>query len=116
MEQEKTLNEKSPQQAGQLKIADDVVAMIAGLAISDQEGIEKSAKKNKTKGVSIQMEDGLVVCNVELAMSYGAKIPELATAVQQKIKTAVENMTGLSVKAVNVNIVSMNMEKTAKEA
>ena len=116
MDQEKTLNEKAPQQAGQLKIADDVVAMIAGLAISVQEGIEKTTKKNKSKGVSIQMEDGLVVCNVELSMMYGAKIPELAAAVQQKIKTAVENMTGLGVKAVNVNIVSMNMEKANQEA
>ena len=114
MDQEKILNETQP--TGQLKIADDVVAIIAGLAISDQQGIEKAAKKNKGKGITIQMEEGQVICNVDLSIQQGTKIPKLAAEVQEKIKNAVETMTGLAVKAVNVNIVSMNMEKAAKEA
>lgn len=114
MDQEKTMSEKQAQ-TGQLKIADDVVAIIAGLAISDQKGIEKAQKKNKGRGITIQMEEGQVVCNVDLAIAYGTKIPELAAQVQEKIKTSVETMTGLIVKAVNVNIVSMNMEKAAAQ-
>ncbi len=114
MDQEKTVNVN--QTGGQLKIADDVIAIIAGLAISDQKGIEKTAKKNKNKGITIRMEEGQVVCDVELSIVHGTKIPELASEVQEKIKTAVETMTGLEVKQVNVNIVSMNMEKAVKEA
>jgi uncharacterized alkaline shock family protein YloU len=53
---------------------------------------------------------------VELTIVQGTKIPKMAAEVQEKIKTAVETMTGLAVKQVNVNIVNMNMEKTAKEA
>ena len=116
MDQEKNKMENTMQQTGQLKIADDVVAIIAGLAISDLKGIDKAAKKNKGKGITILMEEGQVVCNVDLSIIHGTKIPELAAEVQEKIKTAVETMTGLAVKEVNVNIVSMNMEKAAKEA
>ena len=113
MDKQKTGNDS----AGQVRIADDVIAIIAGLAISDQEGIdEKAGKKGKGRSVTIQMEEGQVVCQVDLTVTYGTKVPELAEQVQQKIKTAVENMTGLSVKAVHVNIVSMNMGKVAKEA
>lgn len=114
MDQEKTVNVN--QTGGQLKIADDVIATIAGLAISDQKGIERAAKKNKNKGIAIRTEEGRVVCEVELSIVHGTRIPELASEVQEKIKTAVETMTGLEVKQVNVNIVSMNMEKAVKEA
>ena len=114
MDQEKTVNVN--QAGGQLKIADEVIAIIAGLAISDQKGIEKTAKKNKNKGITIRMEEGQVVCEADLSILQGTKIPELAAEVQEKIKTAVETMTGLAVKQVNVNIVSMNMEKNVKEA
>lgn len=114
MDQEKALNVN--QTGGQLKIADEVVAIIAGLAISDQKGIEKTTRKNKSKGITIRMEEGQVICDVELSVIHGTKIPELAGEVQEKIKTAVETMTGLAVKQVNVNIVSMNMEKAVKEA
>ncbi len=114
MDQEKTVNVN--QAGGQLKIADDVIAIIASLAISDQKGIDKAAKKNKNKGITIRMEEGQVVCDVELSIVHGTKIPELADEVQEKIKTSIETMTGLEVKQVNLNIVSMNMEKTVKEA
>ena len=116
MEQETKTPKSVSRQSGQLKITDDVVAIIAGLAISDQKGIEKLSKKNKNRGISIQMEEGQVVCNVDLSILQGCKVPELAGQVQENVKAAIENMTGLSVKAVNVNIVSMNMEKSAKEA
>ena len=114
MDQEK--NVSMNQAGGQLKIADDVIAIIAGLAISDQKGIEKTARKGRNKGIAIRMEEGQVICDVELTIVQGTKIPKMAAEVQEKIKTAVETMTGLAVKQVNVNIVNMNMEKTAKEA
>jgi len=114
MDQEKPVNVNPA--GGQLKIADDVIAIIASLAISDQKGIDKASKKNKNKGITIRMEEGQVICDVELSIVHGTKIPKLAEEVQEKIKTSVETMTGLEVKQVNVNIVSMNMEKTGKEA
>ena len=86
MDQEKYVNVN--QAGGQLKIADDVIAIIAGLAISDQKGIEKTAKKGRNKGIAIRMEEGQVICDVELTIVQGTKIPKMAAEVQEKIKTA----------------------------
>ena len=114
MDQEKIV--RVEQAGGQLKIAEDVIATIVSLALVDQEGIDKTTKKNKHKGIAIRMEEGKVVCDVEISIVQGTKIPEMVPEAQEKIKTAVETMTGLEVKQVNVYIVSMNMEKTVKEA
>lgn len=98
-------------QGGQLKIADDVMAIIAGLAISDQEGVytaEKAGgKKNHGKGIRIRMEGMEAICDLDLMVCYGVKIPAFAKDVQDKVKAAIENMTGITVKEVNLNIVGI---------
>ncbi len=110
-------NEKSTgyKQGGQLKIADDVIAIIAGLAISDQEGVytaEKTAnKKNHGKGISIRMDGGAAICDLDLIVRYGVKIPDFAKDVQTKVKEAIENMTGVTVKEVNLNIVGIKSQQ-----
>ena len=108
MDQEKNVSVN--QAGGQLKIADDVIAIIAGLAISDQKGIEKAAKKGRNKGITIRMEEGQVVCDVELTIVQGTKIPKMAVEVQEKIKTAVETMTGLTVEKVNIVVAGVNFD------
>lgn len=98
-------------QNGQLKISDDVIAMIAALAISDQEGIytpEKNQnKKKRSRGITVTMDDGAAVCNIDLVVCYGTKLTEVGPQIQDKVKDAVENMTGLTVKEVNLNIVGI---------
>ncbi len=107
-------NEKS---VGQIQIADEVIAIIAGTAASEVEGVETvpklsdgsfggifGKKNNPSKGIKVSVEDGTAVIDADLAVLYGVRITEAAREVQEKIKNAVENMTGLSVMAVNVNI------------
>lgn len=119
-------NEKS---AGQIQIADEVIAIIAGTAASEVEGVEAapkiadgsfggifSKKNNPSKGIKVSVEDGTAVIEAEIAVLYGVKITEAAKQVQEKIKSAVENMTGLSVMAVNVSVSAViNKAKAEKE-
>ena len=113
---------KDEKGAGRVYLADDVVAMIAGLAaIRDVEGVfavgESTKKsiatynvKKAAKGVKIEMlEDGVKV-DISLAIAYGYNIPETCSKVQKKVQSTIENMTGLVVKSVNLRIAGLNME------
>ncbi|MBO4888755.1 MAG: Asp23/Gls24 family envelope stress response protein [Firmicutes bacterium] len=101
----------------QIRISNDVILTIAQLALADEIGMEKSSKKSpKNKGINIEVVDEKIYIDVELNVSYGTKIPELSGRIQQKIRSSVENMTGMEVAEVNINIASMNIEKTTKEA
>ena len=113
---------KDEKGAGRVYLADDVVAMIAGLAaIRDVEGVfavgESTKKsiatynvKKAAKGVKIEMlEDGVKV-DISLAIAYGYNIPETCAKVQKKVQSTIENMTGLVVKSVNLRIAGLNME------
>ncbi len=101
---------------GKIKIANDVILIIADLAISETAANEMIARKQKGKGLNVAYDGDDLVFTVDLSVKYGAKIPQLCDEIQKKVKTSVENMTGLTVKEVNVNVVGMNIEKTAKEA
>ncbi len=106
---------------GQIQIADDVIASIAGTAALEAEGIsslaggkaimEKLSKKTNQRGVVIKV-DGKDVC-VELNVNvlHGCKIQKAAESAQSKVKDAVENMTGLKVEQVNINVVGIEFEK-----
>ena len=101
----------------QIRISNDVILTNAQLALADEIGIEKASKKSpKNKGISIDVIDDKIYVGVELNVSYGTKIPELSGRIQQKIRSSVENMIGMEVAEVNINIASMNIEKTSKEA
>lgn len=106
---------------GEVNIADEVVTIIAGLAATEVEGISSMAgnitnelvsklgKKNLAKGVKVDVVDNCVTVDVAVNIAYGYAIPEISEKVQEKIKAAIETMTGLSVKAVNVRIASVDM-------
>lgn len=106
---------------GEVNIADEVVTMIAGLAATEVEGISSMAgnitnelvsklgKKNLAKGVKVDVVDNCVTVDVAVNIAYGYAIPEISEKVQERIKAAIETMTGLSVKAVNVRIASVDM-------
>lgn len=108
---------------GIVKIADDVIAIIACTAtleidgVSDLAGslangfIERLSKKNSVKGVGVEVEDGKVTVGLNVILLHDNKIQEVASAVQQKVKTSIETMTGLEVMAVNVNVVGIEFEK-----
>jgi len=101
---------------GQVVIADDVINVIAQLAISDIDGIDKMLKKGRSKSIGVVTEGNDISFTVDLVIPYGTKVPDFAGDIQSRIKTSVENMTGMNVKEVTVNVTGMNIEKSAKES
>lgn len=112
---------------GVVRIADEVVSTVAGLAAIEVEGVasmsggwgtdlvEKLGKKNFGKGIRVEINDQETSIDIFLSIMYGYPIPQVAENVQKEVRSAVEMMTGLNVKAVNVHIVSVSMNKAAAE-
>ena len=107
---------------GEIKIANDVVATIAALAATETKGvaylsgslthdvIAKHSSKNLSKGVKVEIVDGVVSVDLTLNIENGMNILETSKEVQEKVKAAIENMTGLEVADVNIHIASVDME------
>lgn len=108
---------------GEVQIADDVVAIIAGLAATDVKGvaalagnvtneiISKLGKKNLSKGIKVQVYSNTVTVDMSLILEYGFSVPKVSSTVQEKVKSAIENMTGLTVDEVNIRIASVTLAK-----
>ena len=106
---------------GEVKIADEVVAMIAGLAATEVEGVDSMAgnitnelvgklgMKNLNRGVKISVDDDHVSVELSLNMKYGYSIPDVSEKVQERVRTAIETMTGLTVLEVNIKIAGVSM-------
>lgn len=101
---------------GEVQIADEVVATIAGLAATEVKGVaamssnitnelvSKLGMKNLSRGVKIVVSSDSVAVDLSLTLEYGFSIPKTSRQVQEKVKAAIENMTGLTVSEVNVRI------------
>ncbi|BCK00523.1 Asp23/Gls24 family envelope stress response protein [Anaerocolumna chitinilytica] len=108
---------------GEVQIADEVVATIAALAATEVEGVaamsgnatrelvSKLGMKGYSKGVKIEVSTDSVSVDLSLTLNYGYSIPETSRQVQEKVKAAIENMTGLTVSGVNVRISDVNIDK-----
>ena len=108
---------------GEVKIADEVVTVIAGLAATDVDGVasmegnitnelvSKLGKKSLSKGIRVKVEDGIVNVNVALNIAYGYSVPKTCKKVQEKVKAAIENMTGLEVEKVDIQIANVSISK-----
>ena len=107
---------------GDIKISDSVVASIAGLAASEIEGVHslsgnltneivaKFGIRNNSKGVKLEISSGNVIADIYVNVLYGFSIPSVSSKVQEKVKQAIESMTGLSVIGVNVRIVGITVK------
>ena len=107
---------------GEIKIADEVVAIIAALAATEVEGvasmagnitnelISKLGMKNLSKGVKVDVLEGIVTVSLALNLKYNYSIVEVSAKVQEKVKNAIENMTGLEVADVNIKVAGVEME------
>ena len=111
-----------------IKIASDVIAVIAGVAVSEVEGVYGMAggfaggitellkwKKNLAKGIKVDVDENKTKIDVNIIVEYGARIPDVAFEIQNRVKTAVENMTGLKVEEVNVHVQGVNTESLLSE-
>ena len=107
-----------------IKIANDVVAVIAGVAISEVPGVASmsggfaggitevlSVKKNLSKGIKVDADQKDVKIDVNIIVEYGSRIPDIAFEIQNRVKKSVENMTGLKVSEVNVHVQGVKTEK-----
>ena len=113
--------------SGSVKISDEVVAVIAGLAATEVEGVASMAgnitnelvgklgMKNLSKGVKITVLEYVVTVDLALNIEYGQNILETSKRVQEKVKSTLENMTGLEVADVNIRIVSVDMDNENKK-
>ena len=107
---------------GEIKIADEVVAIIAALAATEVEGVPSMAgnitneligklgMKNLSKGVKVDVLEGIVTVSLALNLKYNYSIVEVSARVQEKVKNAIENMTGLEVADVNIKVAGVEME------
>ena len=106
---------------GSVKIADEVIACIAGLAATEVEGVDSMAgnvtndlltmlrAKNLSKGVRIDIEGDELSVDLKLNVKYGYSIPEISELVQERVKSSLENMTGLHVIRVGISIAGVNV-------
>ena len=108
---------------GEVKIASDVVAIIAALAVTETERVSSMAgnitneligkfgMKNLSKGVKVTMEDGLVHVDIMLNVKYGYSIRNVSEQVQNRVSQQIETMTGLVVPEVNVRVAGVNLSE-----
>ncbi len=108
---------------GSVQIADDVVAIIAGLAATEVDGVSamtgnitnelmsRVGVKSLTKGVKVDIYNQDVKVELVVMVEYGYNIPTICSKVQEKVKTTIENMTGLNVTDVNIRIAGVDMKK-----
>ena len=102
-----------------IQIANEVVAVIAGKAVSDVPGVASmaggfagvfSGKKNVSRGIKVEANDKATKIDVNIIVEYGHRIPDVAFAIQNRVKKAVETMTGLSVAEVNVHVQGVDID------
>lgn len=104
---------------GSVKVADDVVPVIAAIAATEVEGVVSVADnlasefqnfvgiRKAPKGVHVEIKNRKVTVDMGLGIGYGYNVPETSRKVQDKVKTAIETMTGLEVVNVNIHIASV---------
>ena len=112
---------------GKTIIANEVVAVIAGLAASEIPGVASMSSgfvdditstlgmKSSKRGVKVELTDDIAKIGISIIVEYGVKIPEVATNIRSSVIEAVENMTGLTVEEVNIYVQGVHLNKEPKE-
>lgn len=111
-----------------IQISNDVVAVIAGVAVSEVAGVAGmaggfaggitevlSGKKNLAKGIKVEVTGTEAKIDVNIIVEYGSRIPDVAFEIQNRVKKAVESMTGLKVEEVNVHVQGVNTDSAKEE-
>ena len=122
------LNEEIKTENEGIQISSDVVAVIAGVAVSEVQGVSGmsggfaggitevlSGKKNLAKGIKVEINDDTAKIDVNIIVEYGSRIPDVAFEIQNRVKKSVENMTGLKVEEVNVHVQGVNTDAVMSE-
>ena len=116
MEQQDVHVREEKNNLGSIRVADEVVSIIAGLAATEVAGVsgmsggvvggiaERLGRKNMSKGVKVEVGETETAVDLSIIVDYGSRIPEVAANIQSSVKTSIEKMTGLKVVEVNVNV------------
>lgn len=111
---------------GAIKITDEVVAIVAGIAATEIQGVagmsggivggiaEMLGRKNLSKGVKVEVGEKEAAIDLYIIVEYGYRIPDVSWEIQEKVKKSVETMTGLNVIEVNIHVQGVNIEKEHK--
>ena len=131
-EQEKKENsiekvEEENNQENGIEISTDVIAVISGVAVSEVQGVAGmaggfaggisevfSGKKNLAKGIKVEKTEDSAKIDVNIIVEYGSRIPDVAFEIQNRVKKAVESMTGFKVEEVNVHVQGVNTDIVKK--
>lgn len=111
-----------------IEISNDVIAVIAGVAVSEVQGVASmsgsfaggisevlSGKKNLAKGIKVEKAENVAKIDVNIIVEYGSRIPDVAFEIQNRVKKAVEGMTGFKVEEVNVHVQGVNTDIVKEE-
>lgn len=111
-----------------IEISNDVIAVISGVAVSEVQGVASmaggfaggisevfSGKKNMAKGIKVDKTENSVKIDVNIIVEYGSRIPDVAFEIQKRVKTSIENMTGLTASEVNVHVQGVEAPREVKE-
>ncbi len=122
------LNEEIKTENEGIQISNDVVAVIAGVAVSEVQGVSGmsggfaggitevlSGKKNLAKGIKVEINEDTAKIDVNIIVEYGSRIPDVAFEIQNRVKKSVESMTGLKVEEVNVHVQGVNTDAVMNE-
>ncbi|XER13043.1 Alkaline shock protein 23 [Sporomusa aerivorans] len=127
MEKKEHMEKTEHNDVGSIRIADEVVGIIAGLAATEVSGVagmsaglvggiaEMLGKKNLSKGVKVEVGEREAAVDLYIIVEYGVRIPDIALRVQENVKRAIESMTGLDVVEVNIHVQGVGFAQEAKE-
>jgi uncharacterized alkaline shock family protein YloU len=111
------------QREDKIKISEDVIATIAGIAASENENLASMSggfvdgiagmlgRKSPSKGIKVEIRDNTATIDMSVVMQYGCKIHEVSRDMQKRVRQAVETMTGMVVTSVNVNVLGISLGK-----
>ncbi|WP_018085081.1 Asp23/Gls24 family envelope stress response protein [Desulfurispora thermophila] len=127
MEKAEMVVKEEQTRLGSIRIADEVVKIIAGLAATEVPGVagmsggvvggiaEMLGRKNMSKGVKVEVGEKEAAVDIFVVVEYGVRIPDMAAQIQENVKNAIEKMTGLTVVEVNVNVQGVVFSQEARE-
>ncbi|CQR74056.1 Alkaline shock protein 23 [Sporomusa ovata DSM 2662] len=127
MEKKERLEKTEHNDVGSIRIADEVVGIIAGLAATEVAGVagmsaglvggiaEMLGKKNLSKGVKVEVGEREAAVDLYIIVEYGVRIPDVALRVQENVKRGIESMTGLDVVEVNIHVQGVGFAAEGKE-
>lgn len=118
----------TPQDIGEIKISADVITVIAHTVANEIEGVSGMSsgiadnissvlgRKPSSKGVKVELTDKGVVIDFYVTVDFGARIPDVAWRIQERVKSSVESMSGMHVSAINIHVQGVSFDKNTKEA